>query len=825
MPFDLKKFYYLLILPFLAILLNGCSSTMKNNTEKSITGKQGYSAKIQRTSYNIPHITADDLPSAWFGQGYAMAEDRICVLLDQVTKIRGHRSRYFGAGEGDVNIDSDFGYKHLGLLANAKKNWAGLDAEIQDMLTAHAAGINKFIADKGASQLPKACRNAAWVTEVTPTDLFAIVADFNVFLSGRFLLPYFNNAQPPKAGDTPEPIHNHHDHNHNHAHSEESPGSNGWGLGSDLTDSGNGILLAQPHFPWEGDLQAWESHVTVAGKIDIYGITVPGIPNVLVGFNSNIAWTLTVTTSPKATLYKLALDPDDPTRYLYNGKSRAMEPSEYTIDVLADSGKIEKQSRTLWRSHYGSMLSVPTSFTAGLADYRWLKKEAITNRDANLDNNTMLSQFLDMSRAGNLDSFIDVHKRWAGSIPFSNTVATSVDGEAWYADSSPVPNLSTKTYNKWKKKSLTDVGLAALSEHGIYVLDGTTSDDEWIKDPRSLRDGIIPFADAPQMRRRDFVFNSNGTPWLTNPSHPLEGYAPLYGAEKSAPSLRTRMNALELAKGTANNKLSLQDVKNASLSNHAITASLIRAELVERCTKTPTTIVNKEKVDIKEACTILTNWDERFDLDSKGAVLFREFIGAVSDSGYSHMGFTGEGTLFATPFNEKDPIATPKDLDSQFINGQDRILIALGTAIKILNEANIPLDAVLRDYQFTIKNGKKIPVHGGNGQEGILSIAAYGKNGTLLPGVKRGEVIHYSTDLTKEGYVVNYGTSFLMAVELTKKGPQCQAIMSFSQSTDTDSVHFSDQTELYSKKGWRDCHYSHADIQADSALREYTVEK
>ena len=222
-------------------------------------------------------------------------------------------------------------------------------------------------------------------------------------------------------------------------------------MGGDLTESGNGILLAQPHFPWEGELQAWESHVTVPGKIDIYGITVPGIPNNLVGFNESVAWTLTVTTSPKATLYQLKPDDNDPTKYIYDGKVREMESTNYSIDVKTKSGKIEQQTRTLWRSHYGPILSVPAMLTGGIADYSWSKNLAMTYRDVNLDNQTLLSQFLAMSQADGMDSFIEAHKKWAGSIPFSNTVATSVEGDAWYADSSPVPNISTETYQAWQK--------------------------------------------------------------------------------------------------------------------------------------------------------------------------------------------------------------------------------------------------------------------------------------------------------------------------------------------------------------------------------------
>jgi acyl-homoserine-lactone acylase len=57
-----------------------------------------YRAKIRRTSFGIPHIEASDLASVAFGDGYAGAQDHLCSLADQVVRLRGERSRYFGPG-------------------------------------------------------------------------------------------------------------------------------------------------------------------------------------------------------------------------------------------------------------------------------------------------------------------------------------------------------------------------------------------------------------------------------------------------------------------------------------------------------------------------------------------------------------------------------------------------------------------------------------------------------------------------------------------------------------------------------------------------------
>jgi acyl-homoserine-lactone acylase len=79
-------------------VLTGC-------TDHSDSGGEGsgpeplpepiYSATIARTEFGTPHIEAENWGSLGFGQGYAFAEDRFCVLADQIVKVRSQRARFF----------------------------------------------------------------------------------------------------------------------------------------------------------------------------------------------------------------------------------------------------------------------------------------------------------------------------------------------------------------------------------------------------------------------------------------------------------------------------------------------------------------------------------------------------------------------------------------------------------------------------------------------------------------------------------------------------------------------------------------------------------
>ena len=89
----------------------------------------GYAAVIKRTSYGVPHISASNMGSVAFGQAWAYAEDRFCDLADQVVKVRGERSRWFGPGADGANLATDFAYGSLGVVDRARTQLAQLSAD------------------------------------------------------------------------------------------------------------------------------------------------------------------------------------------------------------------------------------------------------------------------------------------------------------------------------------------------------------------------------------------------------------------------------------------------------------------------------------------------------------------------------------------------------------------------------------------------------------------------------------------------------------------------------------------------------------------------
>ena len=776
-----------------------------------------YRAVIRWTGHGIPHILADDIASGTFGQGYAFAKLNACLLADQIVKVRSERSLHFGPGEQGDNLDSDFVMLHLGIYERGVQAFENASDEHRSIITGYVDGYNKYITDH-AEDLE--CGDKPWLQPITPQDLMAHYAELATLASSRQLADYIAKAQPPTASlklpPTKGSIADLRD---------KRVGSNGWGIGAERSANGRGMLLANPHFPWSGELKFFENHLRVPDVVDAYGASIMTAPGIQIGFTEAMAWTHTVSDGNRFNIYALTLDPADPTRYMYDGESRAIEPTTYTIDVLGDDGTIKEESRTLWQTHYGPMLVIDPLF-------RWGFETALTYRDANIDNDKMLQTWLAMDQAGSLAQFQAAHADIRG-IPWVNTISASAEGEAWYIDSCPTPNLSDAALAQWEADANGgDLLVSLFADQDLVALDGSDSLYEWVDEPGARSPGLIPAADLPQLTRNDFVFNANDSYWLTNPAEPLVGYSPLHGLTGTPRTPRTRMNAttlMEMGEGTASGddgRFDFNELRLAALSDRGMMAELLRDQVVGRCQGVTTVDYGGESVDITQACLALEGWDRRLDLDSVGAIVWREFLGDFTTAETKNA-----GALFREPFDPENPIETPRDLAQPGDDGSDRILEALAAAVVNLRDAGLTPDMSLGQAQFTKiwtdrsrTDVTTVPIHGGISHEGVTNLISYSVFQTTLdPVPPRGNVINQTTGLTDEGYYVNYGTSFIMAMQFTDEGPEASAFVTYGQSDDPDSDFYKDQTADFSAKRWRTVLFTEDDIAADPDLEVEVV--
>lgn len=106
------------------------------------------------------------------------------------------------------------------------------------------------------------------------------------------------------------------------------------------------MLLGNPHFPWTTTNRFYEVHLTVPGKLDVMGASIAAFPVVSIGFNRDVAWTHTVSTGRRFTLFELRLAEGDPTTYLVDGTPHKMTARTIAFDVKLPDGRIERRAHT-----------------------------------------------------------------------------------------------------------------------------------------------------------------------------------------------------------------------------------------------------------------------------------------------------------------------------------------------------------------------------------------------------------------------------------------------------------------------------------------------
>jgi len=781
-------------------------------------GDAVYEAELRFTTHGVVHVRAATWAELGYGQGWAIAGDHLPTIADQIVKVRSERSRFHGVGHAECHLASDLGYLALGVVERAADLRAAQPPWLRDLVTGYVAGYNRRVDERLAEgSLPEWCRGAEWIRRIDELDLYAYLGDVALMGSGRNLAQLIGWAQAP-GPDGPFPP------TSPEALSGPSPASNGWAVGGDVTASGGGMVLANPHFPWGGEARFWECHLTIPGELDVYGVSLLGAPGVQMGFNAGVAWAHTFSKGHRFTVQQLSLGDGDPTTYRYGDQVRAMTSRTVAVDVLRapdapGDGALERVEREMWSTHHGPMLNMPL--------LGWGMDTAFCYRDANLDNTVVLEQFLGMCRARDLDEFRAVFRDVKG-MPWVNTLAADRHGTAWYADGSATPALSEAATQRFLRRLDEDLIAALAFENRIAVLDGGEPDDEWLVDDDARSPGLVAPTGLPELEVRDVVVNANDSHWLSHPERRLEGYPVLCGLERTPRSLRTRQNLRLAAALARRGDVTLDDLEAAIFDNRSLSAELLVDAVVQRCRAA-------SDEALRRAGEILAAWDRTASLDSVGAVLWREFMGGFDDRSWK----AGNG-LFAEPWDEERPLDTPAGLApapaaTPASDGAtdadatpDPILSAMSTALVLLEAAGVAPDAPLGAVQWAVRGDEHVAVPGGGEAEGLLNVVVpvgalsstslepQAPAAPIFPGRQR-------TGLAAGGYQVTYGASFVMLVDMTPDGPVGRGVLAYGQSGDPASPHHSDGTRAFARGELRPLRFTDDEIAADPELTTLTL--
>lgn len=781
-------------------------------------GASTLAATVQRDAHGIPHIEAGDFAGIGYGYGYAFAEDNICEIAESYVTVRAERSRYFGPDESYEqrgngfpanNLNSDFFYQRI--IDNqtveklvAQPPPAGPVDEIREGVRGYVAGYNKYLADVGVKNLsdPR-CRGADWVKPISEIDAYRRFYQLALLASSTVAINGIGNqktpggaALPVDAGGIAQGL--------QEALGQLPIGSNAYALGSQATANGRGMVLANPHFPWDGPERFYQAHLTIPGRVNVAGASLYGVPLILIGHTDNLAWSHTVSTAYRFTPFQEVVNPLAPTQYLYDGQWREMKRDEVTVTVNTANG-LEPRSRTLYSTHHGpvvdSLAGVPLP---------WTPVTAFTMGDGNAANFRYLNHFFFTNQAQSTEELDQIERTYQG-IPWVNTIAADSAGRAYYADIGSIPNVS----NQKAATCNSVVGVATYQLLRLPVLNGATSQCEWDNDPDAAAPGTFGPSNEPSLFRDDYVTNSNDSYWLSNPEQPLEGYARIIGDERAPRSLRTRLGLrivqqrLDGSDGAPGTGFTRQQLQDAVFNNRQYAGELWRDQLVSLCESAPggTLLGSAGPVDVSAACPVLASWDLHDDLDSAGAILFRRFATRALSNPISPVTLpTGDLTAFSTPFSASDPVGTPSGLNVL----SPKVQLALADAVSDLRTAGIPLDAGLRGYQYETRGSERIPIHGGPGTLGVF-------NAINVSWVGSGAETGYPN--------IPHGSSFVMVTSFTDGCPDDRSILTYSQSENPNSPYFADQTRMFSQKQWVDPPFCPAEVDSEPGMTTTTIKR
>lgn len=246
--------------------------------------------QILRDARDIPHIRAGSKNDAFFAEGYAAGSDR----LFQMDLLRRYAYGQLAEILGPVQLRDDVSMRAFALRSIADRQWRALPQQDRGALSAYAAGVN---AAMRSQPLPVEFRLLlyrpnAWM----PRDSLAVallmtlaVGDTvsNVLARDRTwralgpdgyarTLPlsdgHFDVAPPRAVARVTLP----------------GSGSNAWAAGAART-AGGALLANDPHLG-VAIPNLWYAIEMRAPELHVAGVTIPGVPGVILGHNERIAW-------------------------------------------------------------------------------------------------------------------------------------------------------------------------------------------------------------------------------------------------------------------------------------------------------------------------------------------------------------------------------------------------------------------------------------------------------------------------------------------------------------------------------------------------------
>ncbi|MBU1620595.1 MAG: penicillin acylase family protein [Gammaproteobacteria bacterium] len=555
--------------------------------------------KLSRSQQGVVDIKASTDRDAFFAMGYAHAQDRLWQLEIQRRMASGQLSEIFGKSA----LQFDIFIRTLGIYKAAESSWNVQSDEAQDSLRAYSEGVNAWLASVptlpsefiilNVSPQPwKPVDSLAWIK------LFALnmgsnfQAELDNYLLAGILTPEqlksFNvllDANPETEAD-PQDVHL----NSLALLSEFGAalqqewkiggsvvGSNAWVVSGAHTDNQKAMLANDPHLAL--DLPSLWYPVKIKGeKLDVSGMSLVGLPLVLLGRNQNIAWGATNMMADTQDLFFERLSTNDPELYQQAGQWKKMTISEEYIQVKADFPALLREPLapvkvTIRRTENGPVITDLFGEIEYPMSLRWV---------GNSDVDTSYDAFLALNYAHDWHTF---KQAMAGlNAPAMNMLYIDADNNIGHLAAGKVP--------------------VRQEGEGLFPLNGWLESSQW--------QGFIPTEEMPQEfnPERGYFINANNK--ITSADSPH-----FISHSWAEPARSERINQLISEKLASGEKLSVAD------------SMVIQLDLVDRqALKLLPHLANLKSTEphLVKMLEEIRQWDGRADKDSSAAVVFYTWV-------------------------------------------------------------------------------------------------------------------------------------------------------------------------------------------------------
>lgn len=373
-------------------------------------------AEVSIDARGVPHIFAQNDHDLYFLQGFLTARDRLWQMEFQTMAAAGRVSEVVGA----KGIDYDLEQRRAGMAYAAEKSVESFasDPLSQEVMSAYTAGINAYMATLTDAKLPIEYKILDYRPEPwTPLKSALLLKHMAKMLTWTendrehsALLKLigqdmFNGLYPdPRYG--PDPVAEGMDVDSTATHStatgfahstlwssqhDEPPhiGSNNWAVAGSRTTNGRTILCNDPHLRLMLPSIWYEVQLTAPG-IRCRGVSLPGAPGIIIGFNDSIAWGVTNAGRDVKDYYRIEFS--DVTRSTYR-KGNEWAPVNKRVETIKVRGGKDVVD-TVAYTHLG-----PVFIPADSAGNAWAMQWT-----AHRPSNEMLTFFL-LNRARGLKQY------------------------------------------------------------------------------------------------------------------------------------------------------------------------------------------------------------------------------------------------------------------------------------------------------------------------------------------------------------------------------------------------------------------------------------